>query len=312
MSLHELPMILFTVLAQLAVGVFTVVAVLRIVAAARGRETGERVEELTNPALYAAWIALCAGLLASMFHMNDVFHVLNVFRHVGSSWLSREIVLGMVFAGLGLCCVAAQWFRWGGAGLRRALTALAALAGLVLVHAMSMIYYSLVTVPAWHNWRTPVAFHTTALLLGTLVVATALALTARFRPQSDPAAEPEPEPEPPRRPLTALLNGLALTAIVLLGVEFVTVPLHVSALSSEGGVAAESASVYSGAWFVARLVLVFLGAGLLAALLHRFTGPARIRPTRLAALASTAFALVLVGEFIGRSQFYESMIRIGM
>lgn len=32
----------------------------------------------------------------------------------------------------------------------------------------------------------------------------------------------------------------------------------------------------------------------------------------LAIIATTAFVLVLAGELIGRSLFYESMVRIGM
>ncbi|MBC7551767.1 MAG: dimethylsulfoxide reductase, partial [Cellulomonas sp.] len=35
-------------------------------------------------------------------------------------------------------------------------------------------------------------------------------------------------------------------------------------------------------------------------------------PRTLAILAGSAFLLVLAGEFIGRSLFYDSMIRLGM
>jgi anaerobic dimethyl sulfoxide reductase subunit C (anchor subunit) len=64
-------------------------------------------------------------------------------------------------------------------------------------------------------------------------------------------------------------------------------------------------------WFISRLVLVFLGAGLLAVFLFRYAS-ARANPRVLAGLVTTAFALVLAAELIGRSQFYASMIRIGI
>lgn len=38
------------------------------------------------------------GLVVSMFHMNDVTHVFNVFRHWDLSRLTREIVFGLLVA----------------------------------------------------------------------------------------------------------------------------------------------------------------------------------------------------------------------
>ncbi|HHU40433.1 MAG TPA: dimethylsulfoxide reductase, partial [Propionibacterium sp.] len=34
-----------------------------------------------------------------MLHMHDLTHTLNVLRHWQSSWLSREIIFGILFAG---------------------------------------------------------------------------------------------------------------------------------------------------------------------------------------------------------------------
>ncbi len=59
------------------------------------------------------------GLIASMFHMNDVMHVFNVFRHVGSSWLSREIVFGIGFAALGFLFCVLQVLKSGRCGCAR-------------------------------------------------------------------------------------------------------------------------------------------------------------------------------------------------
>ncbi|RYV49507.1 hypothetical protein EUA98_18330, partial [Pengzhenrongella frigida] len=111
--------------------------------------------------------------------------------------------------------------------------------------------------------------------------------------------------------LTACLKGVGVGAVALLGVEFLIIPLYISSLAGAGGVAAQSAAVFSGAWFIARLVLVFAGAGLLAVYLFRYAA-AHANPKTLAILAGSAFLLVLAGELIGRSLFYDSMIRIGM
>lgn len=335
MNLNELPMITFTVLGQLSVGAFVVLGIVQLISRSRGRCTPQEVDRLTEPILYAVGGPLVLGLFASIFHMHDISHVLNVFRHVGSSWLSREIVFGMAFAGLVFLFAVLQWLKLGGARLRRVLAGITALVGLGLVYVMSMIYYTLKAVPAWHTWLTPVYFFTTTFLLGSLVVGTAMAATlrwpnraaalllprlrARLQARLRPGATAEAEPERAadltpgtRRLVRSSLHGIAVAATALLGVVFITVPMHISALSDGGPAAAKSAVVFSGAWFVVRLLLVFLGAGLLGTLLHRFIAASDKHPGRLAFFTATAFTLVLLSEFIGRAQFYESMFRVGM
>jgi len=309
-NIHELPMIVFTVLAQMSVGAFVVLGVVQVFASRRyGREAVDRV---TDPALYAIGPTLVVGLLASMFHMNDVMNTLNVIRHVQSSWLSREIVSGVVFAGLGFLFALAQWFRWGTTQLRQILAVVTALTGLVLVLSMSMIYYSLPTVPAWHTWATPAQFYVTTFLLGSLAVGAAFMGTALWRRRAAARSGGSNEVDAPTRELLSTsLQGVGIAAVALLGVEFLIIPLHLTGLSASGGVAAESAAVFSGGWFVARLVLVFLGAGLLSVFLVRRATPST-RAVPLAVLSATALVLVLGGELIGRSLFYDSMIRIGM
>lgn len=314
MNTHELPMIIFTVLGQMSVGAFVVLGVVQVFAA---RKFGAAaVDKVTDPALYAIGPALVLGLGASMLHMNDVMNTLNVVRHLGTSWLSAEIVFGVAFAGLGFVFAAAQWFKWGTPLLRRVLAGLTALVGLGLVTAMSMIYYTLVTVPAWHSWATPVQFFTTAFLLGTVAVGAALTGAVMWRAHrgttdGDPDSVGSAAQVPTGDLLAACLKGLGIAAVVLLGVEFLVIPMSISNLNAAGGVAAESAAVFTGAWFIARLVLVFAGAGLLAALVLHYA-KSRTRARTLAILTSTAFVLVLAGELIGRSLFYDSMIRIGM
>lgn len=310
MNTHELPMMIFTIAAQMSVGAFVTLGIVQLVASRRyGRDA---VDTITDPALYAIGPVMVFGLIASMFHMNDVGNTLNVIRHVGTSWLSREIVFGAGFAGLGFLFAVAQWFRWGSTRMRQALALLTAVVGLGLVWSMSMIYYSLVTVPAWNTWATPAQFFTTAFLLGGLAVGTAFMGTTMWcRRRAARSGTSYTTDEPTRQMLGGALRGIGLASVVLLGVEFLIIPLHISNLSAIGGAAAASATVFSGAWFVARLVLVFLGAGLLTVVIVRRADPTTQVRT-LAVLTTTAFVLVLAGEFIGRSQFYDSMTRIGM
>ena len=161
MNASELPMILFSVFTQMAVGSFLVLGAVQTFASLR--HPVEVVEEVTKPALYAIGPAMVAGLGVSMLHMHDIGNTLNVLRHFGGSWLSNEIVTGAAFAGLGFTFALAQWFKIATPRLRQALAALTALVGLVFVFSMSMVYYTLVSVPAWNHIATPIAFYSTAI-----------------------------------------------------------------------------------------------------------------------------------------------------
>ena len=325
MNVHELPMIVFTILAQMSVGAFVVLGILQLVALRRFG--AEAVDKVTDPVLYAIGPVMVLGLVASMFHMNDITNTLNVVRNLDSSWLSREIIFGTGFAGLGFLFAVAQWFKWGSARLRQGLALATAVVGLGLVFSMSMVYYSLVTVPAWNTWATPAQFFTTTFLLGALAVGAALTGALMFRIRKAEWAKRAPEGrlrlgdapgvehavvDPHTRSLlTSSLKGIGIAAIIFLGVEVLIITLHLSHLANAGDVALSSAAVFSGGWFVARLALVFIGAGLLSVFLVRYASSAA-GARQLAIIATSAFVLVLAGEFIGRSLFYDSMMRIGM
>lgn len=314
MNVHELPMITFTVLAQMSVGAFIVLGVINVVARLRGYSTGV-LDEISDPAAYAIGATLVLGLGASMLHMNDPLNVLNVFRHVQTSWLSREIVTGMAFAGCGFVYAACQFRKWGSAGMRQGLAVLTALVGCVFVWSMSMVYYTLVTVPAWHTWITPARFFTTALILGAFAIGTAFMTVVMLRLRGGAvggrlgAKTYSPEA---RSLILSSLRGIAVLAVVLLAVEFILQPMHLQNLMAAGQIGVDSAHAFSGGLAVVRIVLVCVGAGLLALFLFHIASSQKAPPRIVAVLVTAAFACVLISEFIGRASFYEQMTRIGM
>jgi len=193
MDASDLPMVFFTVVSQMSVGTFLVLGVLQI--AGRRKHSAATVERLVAPVLYAIGPALVLGLIVSMFHMHDVTHSFNVIRHWQSSWLSREIIFGCAFALFGFVFAILEWFESGALALRQTLAVIAALLGIGLLVSESMIYYSLVAIPAWHSWAVPFQFCATAILLGAIGVAGALmvATFVRLRPAKAPADQSEAE-----------------------------------------------------------------------------------------------------------------------
>ena len=331
MNVAELPMILYTVIAQMCVGASLVLGVVQTLGSLRF--SAKAIDQVADPALLAIGPAMVFGLAVSMFHMHDVTNTFNVIRHAGSSWLSREILFGTGFAALGFLFAVVQLLKWGRPRLRQALAVLTALVGVGLVYSMSMIYYSLVTVPAWHSWFVPLQFFATTVILGSLAIGTAFVITTsvqarqvargvtasaadsgrrvslrqRFTTPADPAVRDEVEAL-----LAVSVRGIVVTAFVASAALLVAIPLYLSGLTAIGGVALQSVEVYSGALFVARLGLLALGAGLLAVFTYFIAAKPRENLGRLVVVLTTSLVLVFIAEVVGRALFYESMFRVGV
>lgn len=329
MNTHELPMILFTVIAQMCVGAFIGLGVIQL--AARARFKQKTIDQVTTPVLWAIGPILVAGLAVSMLHMNDIMHTLNVFRHWDSSWLSREIIFGLSFAAFGFLFALLQWFGWGPGWLREVVASVAAVLGVGLIWSMSMIYASLPTVPAWNTWVVPFQFFGTALILGSLAICAALLIVDAWRQRlaergSSPAPAGsgligqirgrireinQPATEPQWRLTMRAVQGLSLTAAAAGIAVLISYTLHLTNLAQLGEV--QAAEVFSGAFFVVRLALLGLSAVLMAFLAFRIAATATRRSARtLAVVVTLAFVLALVAELMGRSLHYESMFRLGI
>jgi anaerobic dimethyl sulfoxide reductase subunit C (anchor subunit) len=304
--LSELPLVVFTIVAQMSVGSFVVLGLIHLFGGRAGRHV---IDRASDPALYAIGPILVLGLLASMMHLGTPIRAINALRHLDSSWLSREILFGLLFAAVGGAFAFCQWFKWLTPRWRQGLASLAALIGLALIAVMSMVYM-LPTVPAWNSWATPARFFATTFLLGSLAVGAALVAAAEVRRRRGTVGD-----EATQRVIISSLRGIAIGAIAMLGVEFVVVPLYVGKLAIGGSAAAaasEGALVNTYGWFaVVQLVLIFLGVALLGVFLSRLARP--FNTARMLALAPVAaFVLVFGGEIIGRMLFYASYARVGL
>jgi anaerobic dimethyl sulfoxide reductase subunit C (anchor subunit) len=299
-------LIAFTILSQMSVGTFVVLGIVHFFARRKAGE--EAADLLSDRALLAIGPVIILAFIASLFHLGSPFTAYRAVSNLGSSWLSREILSGILFALIGGLFAIMQWRKLGSVTLRTVIAWIAALIGLFFIFAMSNVYM-METVPTWNTWYTPVSFFTTAFLLGALAVATAYMASYAYltRKQSEEASAQSAM-------LRTSLLWLAVTSIVLLGVQFVIIPSNL-AYQYTGPLAAvitirETLTQYGGV-FLLRLILLFIGAGLLAvALIRNSLTPGR--ESTLAILAYSAFALVLIAEVLGRFLFYNSYVNIGL
>ena len=340
MDLGELPMILFTVITQMCVGMFVVLGVVQLIGSTR--YSARAVDRLADPALLAIGPAMILGLLVSMLHMNDIGNMFNVIRHFQTSWLSREILFGVGFAAFGFLFCIMQILKIGGVRVRQLVALVTAALGIGLVISQVQIYYSLPTVPAWSSWFTWVQFFGTALMLGSLVVATTFVLII-FRRENRIGAMSEAEiaalEEPHEkgsimtqfsdfvsdkyivnkatrdevdRLFTGAVRLMVAVAIVTAGVLLIATPLYVSSLASMGEAGMASAAHYAGGLAALRFTLLLVGALVFGLAAFYAAGYGVKRLKLLLFLLVSSFLLVLISEFVGRTLFYEAMTRVGV
>lgn len=307
MNIREWALIAFTILTQMSVGAFVVLGVVHFLAA---RKAGmAEADRLSDRALLAVGPVLVLGLLASLFHLGNPLNAYRAVTNLDTSWLSREVLGSVLFTIFGGLFALMQWRKISSFAVRNVIAWVAALIGLVQVYSMSMVYM-LPSQPAWNTLATPIAFFTTTLLLGVLAMAAAFVANYAYVRRRNPECA-----DVQCSLLRSAVRWIALTSVVLLGVELITAPLWVAYLAAAPSVAARDSAelLFSqyGLLFGLRLALVFLGAGILGVFLYQNAlSPGREK--MMGNLAYFAFALVLVSEVLGRFVFYATHVRIGL
>ncbi|HLO32282.1 MAG TPA: DmsC/YnfH family molybdoenzyme membrane anchor subunit [Anaerolineales bacterium] len=164
---EEVPLILFTLLAQLAVGGFW--AMLWIFPR-MWMPAGQGITLLEVLPLLGIGLCLGVSVLASFAHLGTKRNAWRVFSHLRKSWLSREILFTILF-GMGWLVTILERTIWQRGSIEW--IALTATLGFGLIYSMAQVY-RLTAAPGWNSWRTNAGFMVSALLLGQLLMTTLL------------------------------------------------------------------------------------------------------------------------------------------
>lgn len=168
--MHELPLLIFTLLVQGSVGM-----TLFLTLSARAGSRVPEVRPQLLPGMLIACVAGGLGLMVSTLHLGYPLNAFNALRHVASSWLSREIVFASLYlAALGLCTLVMLVRKQ----LIPLLLPLAAVLGLIDVWCMSAIYAH-TSVITWSHFNTWLMFYGAVGVLGAVALAWLPMLKAR-------------------------------------------------------------------------------------------------------------------------------------
>lgn len=146
----ELSLVAFTVLSQFAIGIALLYA-LRGAVAGRAPEAGAQRQWIVATAL------LAAGVLLSLLHLGHPLKAPLALSNLGTSWLSREVLLASLLVAL---MAATAWRVW-----QWPLVIATAVVGLATLFVQGMVY-SPPGLPALHNAFPFAFFLLTAVILG--------------------------------------------------------------------------------------------------------------------------------------------------
>ena len=153
MNTYETPLILFTVLSQLSIGIVAV-STLRQLAGPDIEPDKIRTEWMVASG------ALLVGMIASIFHLGHPGGMVQAINNLGTAWLSREALSTGIFLALLVAGVMLMREK-----TNPGLIIVTALVGLLVIFSMGMTY-SPPSFPAMNNVLPFVFFFITAMLLG--------------------------------------------------------------------------------------------------------------------------------------------------
>lgn len=280
----ELPLLFFTILSQMAVGILLVGQV-----AVVGQGSTPTSSRLRNQCFFALIFIGIAALL-SMIHLGTPTHSPFTIMHIGSSWLSREIF--MVIA-TGACIAGLAYIRWKmpDSRLSMILAVSACVLGFILIYTMSKVYNS-PFMPGWAGNSTFFLFLASTLILGSLW-------------QGCAAGCVKVKEDSGTRYVFWRIFLFALAGFVLMAI-FIPLAMPEPSLTMNSYISPDN---FSKIPFMQALHACLSGTGILA---FCYAFWQIMREKSATALLVTALLLAISGEIVGRMAFYMSYARLGM
>lgn len=284
MFAEEWPLLLFTLLTQLAVGLYLFFVIVRSFNEKLGNNAGLK---LTKLGMFVIGPITAVALLLSVFHLGDPLGAYRAILNVDSSWLSREILFTGSFFGLWIVSyILERQGKW-----NQILGWVTSIVGLGAVFCMASIYATSIK-PAWTDINTYVAFFGTTILFGAVTSMAFLLLSKEEKPEY----------------LTTIIKSFGLVGLGAIIVQLVYMPVYLSGLTTSGAAGLESVGILTSSYTIAtiiRWILSILGLTIIGYLFYKNRSD-----KKQISYYMTAVVLVLAGEFLGRYIFYATGVSI--
>lgn len=292
MNSNEWPLVFFTILSQISLGIiFSAFALSLFLKDAETPALADLKKILIIVALSLTGIAL----IISFLHLASPQHSVYAISNIHASWLSREILLAvMYFLSLLLCFTALQ-YNIPHRNLFNYFFLASLVIGIIKVWSMAGVYM-IPTVPLWNSPATPVAFFNTSLMLGSSALLAIIMLMIN-RSASFPEI----------KLMHSVLFFLIAASVFLFLLNKMFLQPDVS--SVEGGFAAP----FVAGWIkTAQNILIIAGFTLLTYWFSSYSYPVIGNKPMAALFVYFSVVFLLLAEIAGRYIFYASYYRIGV
>jgi len=289
MFYQEWPLILFTLLGQLAVGTFLLLMIARTVLSKKDNQGLSR--QWTKNGFFAVAVTMAIGIGLSMFHLGAISNAINTLSNFGSSWLSREIVFSGMFLALVAVTFLMDHYKKNIAAIGWFTSAI----GLVAVYSMASVYATTI-IPAWTHMNTYMAYFGTTFVYGIVGVIACMFLLNKGRKLESANL--------------TFLRYISLVGFVVIILQLAFLPAYFTSLAGSGIAGQASLELMFESYsftMVIRWLLTLIGGGLFIFIFYRF---AENMTAKTPSLIYVAISLIIVGEFMGRYLFYAAGIPI--
>ena len=263
----EFPLVIFTVLSQLAVGALITIVLLDIYSNKINDRLGKKITLMI--------LGITAiGLGFSLFHLGHPFEAYRALANLGSSWLSREVMLFSMFFVL----LVVYYFQWQEKSRKKIIGIITSAVGLLAVLSSALVYV-LPAAPSWNNFSTLLFFFFTAAVLGPLFVLLIIRIQG----------------------VTVSYSLVGFTAILLVS-YLLSFIIYISVLYAGEGASSQSAAqmLVSSSFWLRMALSWLLPLGLITWAVSRKAGDYKY--------LAGVFLLVFTGEIIGRYLFYDTAV----
>jgi len=244
------------------------------------------------------------ALNTSFFHLGRPLHAIRALKMWKRSWLSREVLFFSLFAGSAIVYSFLAWQKIAAIPFiyRGLFGIFVAFLGVVGVYCSAMIY-RVPARPSWDSWRTPVAFLSTAFLLGPLLALSAFVWSLHGQMISWEEVLP-----------TLKVVGLFLTSILLLAgfVQLAAIVVKLfNALSKDEPELKASAQMLTQRFrgiFLSRLGVLLVTLLLIPLVLLNLVLYQSLDVSKLAFWLTCLLVLTTGSELVGRYLFFVTVV----
>ncbi len=306
MNVREWALPVYTILMELAVGALLVLWVIRSVTGKKF--SPDQIDRVLRNPLLVILVTVALAMIGAHFHLSRPLYSFYAIRNIRSSWLSREVLLTVIF----FWSVVTLWLYSRYRPHRRRLIGglgwVTVLIGLALIYCMARIYL-LPTQLAWNSATVIISFYWTALLLGCMAIACLLVLDLKFA-----EVQKDDHIELRARVIDSTILWLAGISFVLAVLEMAMTGYQLQNMVRGDPTLQTSLRLILRLYaplFIARLLLltvtpVWMGYAVLRIRRSGLISRDLVMPVYFSCL------FLLIAEIIGRFLFYATHIRVGI